>query len=645
MVCLLPPSPVLVLPLGSQLAASPVLAGLALAALTVAGLAGLALRRGRARAVRQAAESAELGRRLQAQAAELARATELRQKEAAAREQAEAALRLEHGFMDHFMQSAPDAVYFKDAQSRFVRCSDSLARLLGKASVADLIGKTDFDFFSAEHAQPAFDDEQLILRTGQPIIGKLEKETFPDGRTSWSLTSKLPWHDQSGKIVGTFGISKTVTDIKRAEEELQQRELLFRLIFEHAPVGVAWKRADLDGSYNFNAAFRRILNLPATQVVDRNAIIDLTHPDDVLRHQELRQTIESGHADSYSIEERFVLKDGRLVWGRLSVAVVRNEARHVIQEIAILEDITSTKRTEQELNDTYKHLMDAARLAGTVEMANGVLHNVGNVLNSVNVSVNILTESVQNSRIGGVSKLSALLHEHAGDLAAFLTADPKGQKIVPYLDTLADHLNGERQRWLAEVASLRQNVDHIKDIVSMQQSYAKAVGVVEVLAPSTLFEDALRMNAAALARHDVEVVREFEEASAVQVERHKVLQILTNLIRNAKYALDESQRANKRLLLRIEPGGRGARLIVRDNGIGITAENLQHIFTHGFTTRKDGHGFGLHASTLSAKEMGGSLTVQSDGPGKGATFILELPRAKTAKATGTATGIPAVAPA
>ena len=547
--------------------------------------------------------------------------------------------------MDHFMQSAPDAVYFKDAQSRFVRCSDSLARLLGKASVADLIGKTDFDFFSAEHAQPAFDDEQLILRTGQPIIGKLEKETFPDGRTSWSLTSKLPWHDQSGKIVGTFGISKTVTDIKRAEEELQQRELLFRLIFEHAPVGVAWKRADLDGSYNFNAAFRRILNLPATQVVDRNAIIDLTHPDDVLRHQELRQTIESGHADSYSIEERFVLKDGRLVWGRLSVAVVRNEARHVIQEIAILEDITSTKRTEQELNDTYKHLMDAARLAGTVEMANGVLHNVGNVLNSVNVSVNILTESVQNSRIGGVSKLSALLHEHAGDLAAFLTADPKGQKIVPYLDTLADHLNGERQRWLAEVASLRQNVDHIKDIVSMQQSYAKAVGVVEVLAPSTLFEDALRMNAAALARHDVEVVREFEEASAVQVERHKVLQILTNLIRNAKYALDESQRANKRLLLRIEPGGRGARLIVRDNGIGITAENLQHIFTHGFTTRKDGHGFGLHASTLSAKEMGGSLTVQSDGPGKGATFILELPRAKTAKATGTATGIPAVAPA
>jgi C4-dicarboxylate-specific signal transduction histidine kinase len=150
-----------------------------------------------------------------------------------------------------------------------------------------------------------------------------------------------------------------------------------------------------------------------------------------------------------------------------------------------------------------------------------------------------------------------------------------------------------------------------------------------VLPPVRLFEDALRMNAVALSRHDVEVVREFEEAPPVQVERHKVFQILTNLICNAKYALDESGRPDKRLLLRIEPGGLGSRLIIRDNGVGIPAENLAHIFSHGFTTRKNGHGFGLHSGVLAAKEMGGSLTVHSDGPGQGATFTLELPRAKT----------------
>jgi len=610
-----PSLPALVVPLGSVPASSWILVGVALAALAAAGLALLRSRS------RLAAETAALSRRLQEQAAELARLAGLLK-------DAEASLRQERGFLAQFLQAVPDAVYFKDTQSRFVRCSESVARILRQTCATDVIGKTDFDFFSREHAQPAFDDEKRVMETGQPMIGKLEKETFPDGRVSWSLTSKLPWRDEHGKIIGTFGIGREGTEILHTDQELRQRELLFRLVFEHAPIGIYWHRTDLGGDYHFNAAFCRMLGLPATQTADRSIIADLAHPEDLLRYQELRAAVDAGKSDRYSIEQRFVLKDGRLVWGRLSVAVVRNEAGHVIQEIAILEDITIAKRAEQELSDTYKHLMDAARVAGTVEMANGILHNVGNVLNSVNVSVNVLAEGAQNSRLSGLTKLCALLHEHAGDLAAFLTADAKGQRVLPYLDTLADHLTGERQRLIAEVASLRQNVDHIKDIVGMQQSYAKKIGQVEVLPPATLFEDALRLNAAALARHDIEVVREFQEAPEVQVERHKALQILVNLIRNAKYALDESQRANKQLLLRIEAGGRGARLVVRDNGVGIAPENLERIFTHGFTTKKDGHGFGLHASILAARDMGGALIAQSEGVGRGATFVLELPRAR-----------------
>ena len=313
----------------------------------------------------------------------------------------------------------------------------------------------------------------------------------------------MPLRDETGKIVGTFGISKNMTDLKYAEEELRQREMLFRLIFEHAPVGVSWKRADLGDEHHFNATFRRILDLPADTVPDYALLTELTHPEDLPQHREVQRQIESGQADSYTLEKRFVLKDGRLVWGRLSVAVVRDEAGRIIQEITILEDITARKRTEQELADTYKTLMDASRVAGMAEVATGVLHNVGNVLNSVNVSVNILAESLHHSRVGSVAKLSALLHEHAGDLGAFLTTDPRGQRILPYLDTLADHLTGEQQRLLSELESMRRNVDHIKDIVSMQQSYAKVIGVVEMLAPADLFEDALRMNAAAshAARH------------------------------------------------------------------------------------------------------------------------------------------------
>jgi len=572
-----------------------------------------------------AGQLAALEQTARAASAELVNTKERLHAESSQREQAETSLRRERSFMDIFMRSVPDAVYFKDEQSRFLRCSDSMAYLFGQNSPAELIGKTDFDFFSDEHARPAFDGEQQIIRTGQPIIGLAEKEVFSDGRVGWSLTSKMPLRDEAGRIVGTFGISKNMTDLKYSEEELRQREMLFRLIFEHAPVGVSWMRTDLGAERHFNSTFRRILDLPAESVPDNALLAKLTHVEDLLHERELQQLVESGRSDSYTLEKRFVLEGGRLVWGRLSVAVVRDETGRTIQEITILEDITERKRTEQQLVETYKNLVDASRLAGMAEVATGVLHNVGNVLNSINVSVNILADSLQHSRLASVGKLSALLHEHASDLGAFLTTDPRGQRILPYLDTLTDHLAGEQQRLLSELDSLRRNVDHVKDIVSMQQNYAKVVGVVEALAPVDLFEDALRMNAAALTRHDVEVVREFAPAPAVLVERHKVLQILINVIRNAKYALDGEGRKDKRLVLRIEPGDERVRLVIADNGVGIPPENLTRIFSHGFTTRKNGHGFGLHSSGLAAREMGGSLTAHSDGPGRGASFTLELP--------------------
>jgi signal transduction histidine kinase len=133
-----------------------------------------------------------------------------------------------------------------------------------------------------------------------------------------------------------------------------------------------------------------------------------------------------------------------------------------------------------------------------------------------------------------------------------------------------------------------------------------------------------------LSRHEVEVVREFESVPTLNVEKHKILQILVNLLRNAKYACHDSERADKRLTVRVANGEGRIRISVIDNGVGIPPENLTRIFNHGFTTRKDGHGFGLHSSALAAKEMGGSLTVRSDGVGQGATFTLELPESQPA---------------
>ena len=143
----------------------------------------------------------------------------------------------------------------------------------------------------------------------------------------------------------------------------------------------------------------------------------------------------------------------------------------------------------------------------------------------------------------------------------------------------------------------------------------------------SLVEDALRMNAAAFDRHGIDLVREFaENLPSARVDRHKVLQILINLLRNAKHAMDATVDRTKRLVVRVGLGTSGTvKITVIDNGVGIPAEHLNKIFNHGFTTKKDGHGFGLHSGANAAKEMGGCLTAQSDGPGRGAEFNLELP--------------------
>jgi signal transduction histidine kinase len=293
-------------------------------------------------------------------------------------------------------------------------------------------------------------------------------------------------------------------------------------------------------------------------------------------------------------------------------------------------EIAERERAEKELQQLHVQLLDASRQAGMAEVATGVLHNVGNVLNSVNVSATIVAEKLNVHRLNNLVRTAELLREQNGNLGDFLTKDPKGQLIPGYLADLSKHLVNERQEALTELDLLTKNIEHIKEIVSMQQNYARVAGVVEQLPPESLVEDALRMTTGSLHRHHIEVIRDYEHACPpVTVERHKTLQILVNLIRNSKHALDDASPAAKLLTLRIRKNPAGfAVLTIVDNGIGISAKNLTKIFSHGFTTRKDGHGFGLHSAALAAQQMGGRLTAHSDGPGQGAAFTLELPLAK-----------------
>jgi signal transduction histidine kinase len=295
---------------------------------------------------------------------------------------------------------------------------------------------------------------------------------------------------------------------------------------------------------------------------------------------------------------------------------------------ALRHEIEERTRAEAELQRVHQQLMDASRHAGMAEVATGVLHNVGNVLNSVNVSATLIAERLGQSRTDKLMMAIALLKEQNGELAKFLTEDPKGKLLPSYLVEVSAHVAKERADALTEVELLTKNIDHIKDIVARQQSYARVSGVIEEMSLDALIEDALRMNAGGFERHGVVIARDFEELPPAAVDKHKVLQILVNVMRNAKYAMDDVPKGSRVMTVRLRRKDEStAEVRIIDTGVGIPQENLTRIFSHGFTTRKEGHGFGLHSAGLAAQQMGGELSAESEGPGKGATFILELPLA------------------
>jgi two-component system, sensor histidine kinase ChiS len=283
------------------------------------------------------------------------------------------------------------------------------------------------------------------------------------------------------------------------------------------------------------------------------------------------------------------------------------------------------KQTEREL-EAAKQLLETSRQAGMAEVATSILHNVGNVLNSVNVSSGVIFDKIQRSKVTGLTKVVALMNAHRNDLSGFFESDPKGAQLHGYLAKLDINLAHERKEILQEVHTLQGNILHIKEIVAMQQDFARVSGIMETLRIEDLLEDALRLNSGAFLT--IKLVREYAQMPSVFVDKHKVLQILVNLISNAKHAFDGSGSNEQQITLRVTSGNQRFKIAIIDNGMGIPAENLIRIFNHGFTTKKDGHGFGLHSGALTAKELGGTLTACSEGVGRGSTFTLELPLAE-----------------
>ncbi len=340
------------------------------------------------------------------------------------------------------------------------------------------------------------------------------------------------------------------------------------------------------------------------------------HPLMLRQGTPVRQALETalGREDKAFNEDVILLDSQDQYLGIIPVpALVRLQSALVEERFRVQESM-------------HRRLLEVSRQAGMAEVATGVLHNVGNALNSVNVAATMAMDTARKSKVSSLEKLALILQQHRGRLAAYLSDDPKGKLVPEYIVELATRLRAEQAGQIGELESLLKLIGHIKNIVAMQQRYAKVSGILELVPVRDMVEDALQINAEALTRHGVVLERRFEPVPQVVADRHKVLQILVNLIRNAKYAVDHGPGPDKRVIVSIPAlANNRVQILVQDNGVGIAPENLNRIFSHGFTTKKDGHGFGLHTSALAAKDMGGALHGHSEGLGHGATFILELP--------------------
>jgi C4-dicarboxylate-specific signal transduction histidine kinase len=503
-------------------------------------------------------------------------------------------------------------------RQNFMRDLVSLAEIISSNSTAAItFGDADaaHEILTGLRVKQQIEDAFIALPNGKVLA------RFGGNKTAFSLAD-YPTHTgfkfSGGDLLQTQEIrmdnEKIGTLYLRSDYGQMYGDLLHLYLFALAAVlalssGIA---------FAISSQLQRVISAPIQKLAETARVIAEKN-DYSLRAEKMEADEIGGFTDTFNhMLEEIQRQDTTL-------QSVQNTLERQVKELQ--HEIAERKRAEEEVKALHHQLVEASRHAGMAEVATGVLHNVGNVLNSVNVSSTLLADRVRKSKAPNVARAADLLLKGNGDLARWLTEDERGRMLPSYLADLGRHLSMEHAEMTTELELLVKNVEHIKEIVAMQQNYAKVSGFIENLPLEKLVEDAIQMLAVAFERHGVSVVRNYESSPNVRVDKHRVLQILVNLLQNAKHAMQRGD--ERRLDVRIEQVGAGTvRVTMHDTGCGIPQENLTRIFSHGFTTKKDGHGFGLHSGAIAAKEMGGILTADSEGPGRGATFTLELPIAE-----------------
>ncbi len=518
------------------------------------------------------------------------------------------------------LHSIGDAVIATDTQGKVTRMNP-IAELLTGWTLSEAqghsLGKV-FHIVNENTRNPVVSPVKKVLDEGV-TVGLTHHTVLisKDGQDRPIADSAAPIRNSQGEVTGCVLVFRDVTKEKRGQAAMARMASIVETS-EDAIVSM-----DLEEKIiTWNAAAERIFGYSAEEMVGQS--IKALLPAGL----EEKDLVAQAQNQSNQLEGIRIRKDGQQIHISLSLSPIREEGGEAIGMSMIVRDITQQKRLQAEREVLNRQLVDTSRRVGMADVATSVLHNVGNVLNSINVSAGMVINTVRRSSLENVGRTAFMIQEHAQDLGTYLTQDPKGRQIPEYLTKLSDHLGQEQAGMITELEGLMKNIEHIKEIVSVQQNVAKSAGFLEPVQLADLMEQSLSVNSLSLQRHDVEMIRAYEDLPDISVDKHQVLQILVNLISNAKHAMKSVEKPSHTLTLRIGRDSENPERIhmtVEDTGVGIPPENLNRIFSQGFTTKKDGHGFGLHSGALSAKLMGGDLILHSKGEGQGAIFTLRLP--------------------
>lgn len=280
----------------------------------------------------------------------------------------------------------------------------------------------------------------------------------------------------------------------------------------------------------------------------------------------------------------------------------------------------------KELRVAQKDLVDKAHKAGMADIAAGTLHNVGNILNSVKVSLEVLGAKTNDLPLQEFIKANELLKENLDSIEIFIRDDPRGKKLLLYYLQIEEPFKKASAQIQRNFQRLSEKVNTISDVIAAQQNYAGVGGLTEKVILTDIVEDALLIQSGSIERHGLSVIKEFHETPEILVQKTKLVHILVNLIKNAKDSMVGMDPEKKTLRISIQNENGSIFIRIKDAGCGIAGENLNKIFSYGFTTKKDGHGFGLHSSVNYMKEMGGEMWAESEGVGRGAQFVLKFPQ-------------------